>query len=48
MLQLFEYLELFLELERSCKLLNGLDEFKVARYVFPNHSDHAIHSDHSF
>ncbi len=48
MLQLFEYSKLFLQLERSCKLFNGLDDFKVACYVFPNHTDHAIHSDHSY
>ncbi len=48
MLQFFEYSKLFFQLERSCKQFNGLDEFKVARYVFQNHTDHAIHSDHSF
>ncbi len=48
MQQLFEYSRLFLQLERSCKLFNGLNDFKVARYVLPNYTDHAIHPDHSF
>ncbi len=48
MLQLFEYSKLFFELERSSKLFNGLDEFKVACYVFPNHIDHVIHPYTSF
>ena len=48
MLQLFEYSKLFLQLERSCKLFNGLDDFKVALYVWPNHMDDDIHSDHSY
>ncbi len=29
-------------------LLNGLDDFKVALYVCPNHRDNDIHSDHSY
>ncbi len=48
MLQLFEYSKLLLHLERSWKLSNGLNEFKVVRYVFLNHANHAIHSDHNF
>ena len=47
-LQLFEYSKLFLQLERSCKLFNGLDDFKVALYVWQNHMDDDIHSDHSY
>ena len=47
-LQRFEYSKLFLHLERSCKLSNGLNDLKVGCYVFLNHTDHAIHSDHSF
>ncbi len=31
-----------------CKLFNGLDDFKVAVYVCPNHTDNDIHSDHSY
>ncbi len=27
---------------------NGLDDLKVALYVFPNHMDDDIHSDHSY
>ena len=46
--QLFEYSKLFLQLERSCKLFNGLDDFKVALYVCPNHMDDDIHSDHCY
>ncbi len=28
----------------DCKLFNGLDDFKVALYVCPNHRDNEIHS----
>ncbi len=48
MLQLFEYSKLFLQLEMSCKLFNGPDDFKVALYVCPSHTDADIHSDHSY
>ena len=48
MLQLFEYSKLFLQLERSCKLFNSLDDLKVAHYVCPNHTDDDIYSDHSY
>ncbi len=47
-LQLFEYSKLFLQTERSCKLFNGLEDFKMALYVCPNHMDDDIHSDHSY
>ncbi len=48
MIQLFEYSKLFLQLARSCKLFNGLDDLKVVLYVCPNHTDDDIHSDHSY
>ncbi len=38
----------FSNIALSTWLLNGLDDFKVARYVFPDHTDHAIQSDHSY
>ena len=44
----FEYSKLFLQLQKSYKLFNGLDDFKVALYVCPNHIDNDIHSDHSY
>ncbi len=44
----FEYSKLFLQLQKSCKLFNGLDDFKVALNVCPNHRDNDIHSDHSY
>ena len=47
-LQFFEYSKLFFHLERSCKLFNGLNDFKVTPYVCQNHTDDDIHSDHSF
>ncbi len=43
-----EYSKLFLQLQKSWKLINGLDDFKVALYVCPNHRDNDIHSDHSY
>ncbi len=48
MVQLFEYSKLVLQLERSCKLFNGLDDFEVTLYVCPNHTDDDLHSDHSY
>ena len=47
-LQLFVYSKLFLQLGRSCKLFNGLDDFKVALFVCRNHTYDDIHSDHSY
>ncbi len=30
------------------KLSNGLDDFKVALYISPNHADIGIHPDNSY
>ena len=44
----FEYLKLLLQIQKSYKLSNGVDDFKVALYVCPTHIDNDIHSDHSY
>ncbi len=39
---------LFLQIQKGCKVSNGLDDFKVALDVGPNGIDGAIHSDHCY
>ena len=46
--QVFEYSKLFLQFGKWCKLSNGLDDFKEALYICPNHIDIDIHSDHGY
>ena len=48
MVQIFEYSKLFLQLERSCKLDNSLDNFKVTLDNCTDHTDDGIHSDHTY
>ena len=44
----FEYSKLFLQFCKRCKLSNDLDDFKVAPYICPNHTDIGIHSGHGY
>ena len=48
LLQVFEYSQLFLQFCKWWELSNGLDDFKVALYIGPNHTDIGIHPDNSY
>ena len=41
-------MEEYIPIHKWWKVSNGLDDFKVALYICPNHIDDGIYSDHGY